>query len=128
MKDKNNNNKSEILQEFFLNALTLAVLNQSWLEVVSDEKMKDPELGYKDKEFSDLLARSIENASHSITLCEECGFFSSQENTPYAANSCSYCLSKLPSALATAAYFQTRQLKELFLTEQKEESWACSQE
>lgn len=45
MKDKNKNNKSEILQEFFLNALTLAVLNQSWLEVVSDEKMKDPELG-----------------------------------------------------------------------------------
>jgi recombination protein RecR len=34
----------------------------------------------KDKEISDLLARSIENASHSITLCEECGFFSSQEN------------------------------------------------
>ena len=45
MKDKNKNNKSEILQEFFLNALTLAVLNQSWLEVVSDEKMRDSELG-----------------------------------------------------------------------------------
>jgi len=38
LKDKNRNDKSEILQEFFLNALTLAVLNQSWLEVVSEEK------------------------------------------------------------------------------------------
>ena len=38
LKDKNKNNKSELLQEFFLNALTLAVLNQSWLEVVSEEK------------------------------------------------------------------------------------------
>tara|TARA_B100001094_G_C17898736_1_gene655356 strand:+ start:116 stop:253 length:138 start_codon:yes stop_codon:yes gene_type:complete len=45
MKNKNISNKSEILQEFFLNALTLAVLNQSWLEVVSDEKMRDSELG-----------------------------------------------------------------------------------
>ena len=45
MKNKNTSNKSEILQEFFLNALTLAVLNQSWLEVVSDEKMRDSELG-----------------------------------------------------------------------------------
>ena len=44
MKNKNKSNKSEILQEFFLNALTLAVLNQSWLEVVSDEKIRDSEL------------------------------------------------------------------------------------
>ena len=43
-KNKNKNNKSEILQEFFLNALTLAVLNQSWLEVVSEEK-----IGYQSK-------------------------------------------------------------------------------
>jgi len=34
----------------------------------------------KDKEFSDILAESIKNASKLITLCEVCGFFSSEEN------------------------------------------------